>query len=234
MLEQDRLCKGITFGSGDRCLQGKVYRGGGGAFPGAALLFIHGLGSGQAGYASRARETSQALGIQCYTFDLSGHGEDKENFRRYSVHEHLEDAVAAYDYIAAQSTTNPARIGACGASYGAYLAALMSGHRPVKRLLLRAPALASDIEIPPPYQSYTQDKNPEIFDSLSALSRHVGHVLIVESGRDCRIPHSNIVAYLNACRHPEHAVIPEAGHTLTEPAWNLTFVQIIKRWFSSL
>jgi uncharacterized protein len=223
---------GITFDSGDRRLQGAAY--GGGISPIAALLFIHGLESNQAGYASRAQETSQALGIQCFTFDLSGHGSDAANFSRYSVREHLNDVVAAYDYVAALKTTNPARIGACGASYGAYLAALLSSHRPVKQLLLRAPALAGDIDVRSSRQSYAQDSEPETFDSLSVLSRYNGKVLIVESGKDRSIPHSNIVAYLNACRHGEHDVIPEAGHTLTDPAWNAAFVQMIIRWFSGL
>jgi pimeloyl-ACP methyl ester carboxylesterase len=76
---------GITFDSEDRRLQGTAY--GGGVASVAALLFIHGLESSQAGYASRAQETSQALGIQCFTFDLSGHGSDAVNFSRYSVRE---------------------------------------------------------------------------------------------------------------------------------------------------
>jgi dipeptidyl aminopeptidase/acylaminoacyl peptidase len=136
--------------------------------------------------------------------------------------------------VAAHDTTNPTRIGACGASYGAYLAALLSGHRPVKQLLLRAPALAGDIDIRSYRKSYAEESEPETFDSLSVLSRYNGRVLIVESGKDCRIPHSNIVAYFNACRHAEYEVIPEAGHALTDPVWNAAFVQMIIRWFSSL
>jgi uncharacterized protein len=224
--------QGIIFDSGDRHLRGTVY--GDGVSPGASLLFIHGLRSSQAGYTLRAQETSQALGIRCFTFDLSGHGDDAADFDRYSVREHLDDVIAAYDYVAAQDTTNPTRIGACGASYGAYLAALLSGRRPVKRLLLRAPALASDIDTRSPWQSDAQDSGSGTLDSLSALSPYNGPVLIVESGRDCRIPHSNIVAYLNACRHAEHNVIPEAKHALSDPAWNAAFVQAIIRWFSDL
>jgi uncharacterized protein len=222
----------IIIDSGGRHLRGAVY--GDSEAPGASLLFIHGLKSSQAGYKSRAQETSQALGIQCFTFDLSGHGDDAANFDRYSVREHLDDVIAAYDYVAAQDATNPARIGACGASYGAYLAALLSGRRSVKQLLLRAPALASDIDLRSPWQSDAQDGGSGTLDSLSVLSRYNGQVLIVESGRDCRIPHSNIVAYLNACRHAEHNVIPEAKHTLSDPAWSAAFVQAIIRWFSNL
>jgi uncharacterized protein len=223
---------GITFDSRDPHLYGIAY--GGSVCPVAAVLFIHGLESSQAGYASRAQETSQALGIQCLTFDLSGHGNDAADFSRYSVREHLNDVIAAYDYIAARSAINPARIGACGASYGAYLAALLSGHRPVKQLLLRAPALATDIDIRSSPQTYEEGSEPETLDSLCMLSQYDGRVLIVESGKDRRIPHSNIVAYFNACRHAEYDVIPEAGHTLTDPAWNAAFVQMIIRWFSGL
>jgi uncharacterized protein len=176
------------FRFGDRNRPGKIYSRN---VPSeAALLFIHGLGSSQAGYASRAEATSQTLGVQCLTFNLSGHGDDSANFNRYSVYQHLEDAIAAYDYLAAMSAINPARIGACGASYGAYLVALLSGRRPLKRILLRAPALAKDIEFPSPSQSCDPGREPEDFDSLAILSRYTGETLIVESENDERIPHS--------------------------------------------
>ena len=224
--------RGIAFRSDDRSPRYRIYSRN--APSEGSLLFIHGLGSSQAGYVSRAEATSQALGVQCLTFDLSGHGDDAVNFNRYSVYQHLEDVIVAYDYLAALDATNPARIGACGASYGAYLVALLSGRRPLKKILLRAPALASDIEFPSPGQSSGPGREPGDFDSLAILSQYRGKTLIVESEKDERIPHSQILAYINACRGAEHRVIPEAGHELKLPAWNAAFVEFIINWFTDL
>ena len=44
------------------------------AAPGPGLLFVHGLGSGQTGYAPRAERAAVALGVVSLTFNLSGHG----------------------------------------------------------------------------------------------------------------------------------------------------------------
>jgi dienelactone hydrolase len=142
--------------------------------------------------------------------------------------------IAAYDYLAALDTTDPARIGACGASYGAYLTALLSADRPLKRLLLRAPALASDVHFPASGTSSRPRNESEAFDSLAAISRYTGQVLVLESELDCRIPHSHITAYLKACQRAEHEVIPGARHTLDDPAWNEAFIQAIIRWFRDL
>jgi pimeloyl-ACP methyl ester carboxylesterase len=104
--------------SGDRTLRGEVF-GKEDSVGDAALLFIHGLGSSQKGYADRATAASGRLRISCLTFNLSGHGLDRANAERYSVYDHLENVVAASDYVATMHPSGPARIGTCGASYGA-------------------------------------------------------------------------------------------------------------------
>lgn len=199
-----------------------------------ALLFIHGLGSSRKGYADRAAPASRILRIPCLTFDLSGHGLDRANAGRYSVVDHLEDVVAAYDHLATIRPSDPARIGACGASYGAYLAALLINHRPVQRLLLRAPALAKDVTFPRDVGEARFPQDPDAFDSLGALSRFDGPVLILESELDERIPHPQILAHLDVCRQAEHEVIASATHALTEPEWDAAFVDAIIRWFHDL
>src|SRR3984893_254573 len=217
----------VVFQAGDRSLRGMLFDPRSSASSGAALMFVHGLGSSQTAYASRAEAASQALGVQCLTLDLSGHGDDKANSAQYSVYQHLEDVIASYDYLAALETTDPARIGGCGASYGAYLTALLSADRSLERLLLRAPALASNVDFPASSSPFTSSElrdEPEAFDSLAVLSRYTGEVLVLESELDERIPHSQIVAYLRACRRSEHEVIPGATHALTAPVWNEAFV----------
>ena len=230
------LAKTIVFTSGNRTLQGVIFGPSDGDLPGL-LLFVHGLGSSQAGYAHRASAVSDSLAIRCLTFDLSGHGLSRASCERYSVYDHLEDVIAGYDYLMTTSTAGTERVGVCGASYGAYLAALLSGRRRVERLLLRAPAVAQDVDFPDerqtPVPAYASGR-VDAFDSLAALSRFTRPVIILESELDERIPPSQILLHLDACPQAKHEVIAGATHALTDPTWNSIFVDAIIRWFGDL
>ncbi|MFC7532472.1 alpha/beta hydrolase family protein [Actinoplanes sp. GCM10030250] len=219
----------VDIDSAGRRLRGTVTERAGGRPSSAAVLFVHGLGSSQEAYLPRAERTVLALGLRCLTFDLSGHGADKANLSHYSIYEHIDDVVSAYDHLTVVEGADAARMGACGASYGAYLVALLSARRNVKRLVLRAPALASDVEFPAP-----KNHRPSDFDSIRAVSNFAGDVLVVESELDERIPHSQILAYLRASRNSSHEVIPRARHALELPAWDEKFVGFLIDWFKNL
>jgi uncharacterized protein len=197
---------------------------------GRAILFVHGQGSNQRGYEDRAQSASSSLGAACLTFDLSGHGDDSARYRHYSLYDHIQDVVAAYDYLASHEAVDQERVGACGASYGGYLVALLTAHRLVKRLILRAPSLAKDTGFLLP----TSGEPPSELDSLRTLAGYPGEVLILESEKDEVIPPSVIKAYLQACRHGKHQLLRGATHALTEPSWNEQFISEIIGWFKDL
>jgi uncharacterized protein len=210
----------------DQSLEGTV---------GPGVLFVHGQGSSQKGYEHRARVISRALDAVCLTFDLSGHGSDADNFDRYSTKDHLQDVVAAYDYLVSRNHVDRARVGVCGASYGGYLAALLTFHRAVTRLVLRAPSLPSSTD--PTTMSHRAphaSEAPTQFDSIYALRRFEGETLVIESEKDEVIPKSHIAAYLGTSSKVQHLVIPEATHALTNPRWDDVFVSAILSWFQIL
>lgn len=209
--------------SGDRTLVADLYPA---PRPGAraGLLFVHGYASDRRGYASRATAVSERLGLTCLAFDLSGHGESPGELRALTRQDHAQD-VAAYDALAA--TEGVERIGVCGASYGAYLACVLLGERPVRRLLLRATALYVDGE----------RHLSELIDvdlALANLRGFDGLTLVLESERDEVIPPASVEAYLTAARHGTHHVIPDATHALTQPSWNAAFVDEIVAWFDGI
>ena len=111
---------------------------------GAAVVFIHGWRSTQEAYAARAQPLVDRLGITCITFDLGGHGRSTGDLANLAAEDHVADAAAAYDCLAAAAGVDPGRIGVCGASYGANIAVRLSAVRAVQRLVLRAPALPED------------------------------------------------------------------------------------------
>jgi fermentation-respiration switch protein FrsA (DUF1100 family) len=107
----------------------------------------------------------------------------------------------------------------------------------VKRLLLRAPSLASEDERHAGWREPIVSQLPQVepqFDSLAILARYPGQVLILESANDEVIPHEYIAAYLRASSAAELEVIPDATHALSNPKWNKAFVKAIIRWFRDL
>jgi pimeloyl-ACP methyl ester carboxylesterase len=166
----------LSFSSGSRQLMGSLYLQSSAVANKRAVLFVHGQKSSQRAYKQRAEYVSSDLDAICLTFDLSGHGEDSANFSSFSAREHLEHVVAAYDQLASQPYADRARVGVCGASYGAYLAALLTAHRSVKRLVLRAPSLAGDIYFPTRQGRTLSLEVPEGLDSLKILGRYGGDV----------------------------------------------------------
>ncbi|HEY6770264.1 MAG TPA: alpha/beta fold hydrolase [Candidatus Sulfotelmatobacter sp.] len=226
----------VSFPSESRQLAGRIFSP---SLPEAgrrAVFFVHGQKSSQRGYEDRALLASRDLDAMCLTFDLSGHGDDAGNYDKYSVVDHLQDVIAAFDYLVRHKDVDHSRVGVCGASYGAYLAALLTARRDIKRLILRAPSLATDVGFPNREgRSAAPGEIPDGFDSLAILSGYPGEVLIIESERDEVIPQSHIAAYRSACSHAEHEVIPGATHGISANAsWEKAFVLSIVRWFRDL
>lgn len=193
------------------------------------ILFVHGYQSTQTNYALRAQSASADLAAICLTFDLSGHGRDAARLSSYAFSDHIDDVIAAYDYLAMLPPASNARIGVCGASYGGYLAAVLTAHRSVKRLILRATPLASGVA-----STLGLPSSHGLPDSLGILSRYTGDTLIIESELDCVVPHDHIAAYLASNSTAQHMVIPGATHALTDPAWDKMFVGAMIEWFRGL
>lgn len=202
---------------------------------GAAILFLHGYASDRRSNVARAQAGADALGTVGLAADITGHGESPIPLLDTRPGDHLRDVLAAFDTLAAADGVDPARIGICGASYGAYLACLLIGHRPVSRLLLRAPALHVDATAPDPDGTRRHIHGliePECV--LANLAAFDGPVLVLESERDEVVPRKSVEAYLAAARHGTHHVIPDALHALTDPVWNEAYRREVLAWFADL
>ncbi|MFI5091210.1 MAG: alpha/beta hydrolase [Terriglobales bacterium] len=222
----------IELNSDGREIQGRIFRPIG--EPTGGLLFIHGLHSDQSGYVVRAEAAVEALDVVCLTFDLSGHGMSPGVLNDLTPQDHLNDAIAAYAELARQ-LERPRVIGVCGASYGAFIAALLIAHRRVDRLLLRAPALVRDEDLNSPLGQRGPSSPAAAKTPLGNLSRFEGEILILESGQDEVIPHEFVEAYLAACHgRAFYEVIPGATHSLTEDRWQRQFIETIVRWFEPM
>lgn len=202
----------------------------------AGVLFLHGWESSKRSYVRRGEAVDADCGAECLAFDLAGHGENAAApADSFSPRQHLEEALAAYDELAARERVDPERIGVCGASYGGYLAALLVAERPIASLLVRAPALYPDaaFELPPLARRTelvaTADARP-----LRNLAAFAGPVLVVESEFDEVIPHAVVAAYVASRPGIRHETIAGAAHAMSEPAWNEEFLRLILEWARTL
>jgi uncharacterized protein len=199
------------------------------------IVFVHGLGSNRRGYVEYGERAAAHLGARCLAVDLSGHGLSPGEAGDMSPAEHLQDVLAACDELTARYRADPGRIGVCGSSYGACLAALAVQHRKVARLLLRAPVIVADGDLARPLRLRSGDRDPASASVLlGGLNRFHSPALVVESGNDEVIPHETVEAYLAALPAAGHAVIANAAHALSRPEWREVFIQQLLRFFADL
>ena len=209
------------------------------------VLFVHGWGGCQERDLGRAQQIA-ALGCICLTFDMRGHVRTEALRQTVTREQNLADVVAAYDHLRMQPHVDPDSILVVGASYGGYLAAILTSLRPVKWLALRVPALYEDQDWDEPKRSLpckeldayrSRVLEPDDNRALRACSDFRGDVLIVESGHDHLVPHPAIVSYRNAFRHSHsvtYRIIDEADHALSSPDCQRAYSSMLLSWTTEM
>jgi pimeloyl-ACP methyl ester carboxylesterase len=209
------------------------------------VLFVHGWGGCQERDLGRAQQIA-ALGCICLTFDMRGHVRTEAMRQTVTREQNLADVVAAYDRLRMQPHVDPDSILVVGASYGGYLAAILTSLRPVKWLALRVPALYRDEDWHQPKRSLSRKTldayRSRVLDAddnraLRACREFRGDVLIVESGHDHLVPHPAIVSYRNAFARTHsvtYRIIDEADHALTSADCQRAYTSMLLGWTSEM
>lgn len=195
------------------------------AASGAAALFVHGLGSDRGTNVERAEAVAARLATTCLAVDLGGHGGSTGRLSALTPRQNLADVRTAFDALSAEPGVDPGRVAVCAASYGAYLAVLVTLQRRPARLLLRAPALYTDASLDRPLAR----RQPGGADAaaLRVLAAYPGPVLVVESEHDEVVPAATVRAWRSARPGIEHVVLPGAAHALTEPGWRAAYTAVV-------
>ncbi len=209
------------------------------------VLFIHGWGVDRETYHNRAREIS-ALGCICLIFDMRGHAATLDQREEVTREDNLADVIAAYDRLAAHPFVDPAAIAVVGSSYGGYLAAVLTGVRPVRWLAMRVPALYKDDDWLTP-KLELRDHGLEAFRqgpvspgenrALGACAAFEGDALVVKSGADEVIPDPVIQNYLAAFGKVSsltYRVIKDADHALSEQPWQQAYASLLLGWVNEM
>lgn len=210
------------------------------------VLFVHGWGGSQEQYLARAREVA-ALGCICLTFDLRGHALTKGQNETVTRESNLHDVLAAYDVLSQHPDVDPDAIAVVGSSYGGYMAAILTGLRPVRWLALRVPALYRDEGWDLPKRQLHKGDDLEVYRrtvlpaddnrALRGCAAFKGDVLIVESENDAVIPHPVITSYVEACakaRSLTYRVISGADHGLSDEASQRAYSTLLVNWMTEM
>jgi uncharacterized protein len=227
----------------DQCIAGTLVTPGT-LIPG--VLFVHGWGGSQQQYVARAREVA-ALGCICLTFDLRGHARTVEQQKTVTREQNLNDVIAAYDALVRQRGVDRTSIAVVGSSYGGYLAAILSAHRPVRWLVLRVPALYKDSEWTTPKDQLRKLQELEAYrlltvkaaesKALLACSQFKGDAMVVESERDVIIPPQVVANYraaLSGAASLTYRLMSNADHALSSEADQQSYTTILVRWLSEM
>ncbi|MDR6954631.1 pimeloyl-ACP methyl ester carboxylesterase [Ancylobacter sp. 3268] len=205
------------------------------------ILFVHGWSGSQQGDLKRAKVIAE-LGCVCLTFDLRGHAATEAMRMNVTPRQNLHDLVAAYDALAGHPMVDSSAMAVIGASYGAYLATILTSFRPVRWLSLRVPALYRDehwalakgqldrLDLTA-YRNSTV--GPDDNRALAACSRFQGDVLTIESEHDDLVPHTTIANYLAAFRQARsltYRVIEGADHGLSEKEFSEAYSSLLLGW----
>jgi uncharacterized protein len=207
-----------------------------------AALFIHGWGGSQRQDLGAAKQLV-GLGWACLTFNLRGHARTRHQRDMVTRADNLQDALAAYDALAAVPGIDAARVGVVGSSYGGYLAMLLTAERKVRWLALRAPALYKDADFDRPKRELNLDADlpayrrralgPADNRALRSAAAFAGDVLVVESEHDTVIPGQVLANYLkslSAAQSVTHKIIAGADHGLTQSAWQREYGRLVSDW----
>ena len=210
------------------------------------VLFVHGWGGSQEQDLARAREVV-GLGCICLTFDLRGHELMQAQRETVTRAQNLRDVEAAYDVLTSMHGVDRNSIAVVGASYGGYLAALLTERRPVRWLALRAPALYKDVNWDMPKRSLHIDPEFAAYRSssirapdnraLAACAHYKGDALIVESEKDEIIPGAvirNYVASLSGAHSLTARVIAGAGHSLASGELEAAYTKLLLTWLTEM
>lgn len=209
------------------------------------VLFIHGWGGSREEDMARARGIA-ALGAICLTFDLRGHALTEGQRHLITRGDNLGDVIAAYDRLALEPGVDESAIAVVGASYGAYLAAILTTERPVKWLAMRVPALYRDQGWNTPKRGldredialYRRQRMPSAENrALDACSRFKGDVLIIESEHDHLIPRETILSYRDAfvlAHSLTYRRIDGADHALSETRCRKAYTSILTGWATEM
>jgi uncharacterized protein len=166
--------------------------------------------------------------------------------KKMSRDQNLKELIAAYDRLVEQQAVEGRAVAFVGFSYGGYLGALLSAHRPLQWMALRSPALYRDEDWFVPKEELDKDeldryrrdvRSPEENAALAACEAFKGDVLLIESEDDDTVPHPAVKSYKASFKNSrsfDYRLLEGADHELSSKAAQSRFIEQLLRWMDQV
>lgn len=206
-----------------------------------AALFLHGWDACRQDMAGPLAEAA-SLGFTCLDYDLRGHGATECQRPTVTPRQSLDDALAAHDSLLGTAGVDPESVAVVGASFGAWLATLLSARRPVRWLVLRVPALYPDAWWDMPKDAMDRDAllryrqalpTAATDQALAACAAFQGDVLLVWSGCDEVLPECLVPTFQAAFPRVASLTVRRiegADHGLGEARHRIAYRSLLGDW----
>lgn len=203
------------------------------------ILVIHGWTSSMRRFPERFQPIVE-MGYMCLLFDMRGHGKTGGDLGTYSTKDHLDDCIAAYNFLCSQPNADLTHISVFGNSYGGYLAALVSAKVHVDHLVMSVPANYRDDHFLESHlhkdaeerrQWRMMEHTPEENKALAAVKQFSGDLLFVEAELDEQIPQQMLIDYRKYAPKYDYVMIKGADHSCYNPGTNQLFINELTSWF---
>lgn len=227
--------KKIEFKVGNTTLRGKLFiPKGKSPFP--AVIFFHGSGGVGEMYFEAAEKLSEK-GILGFAFNYRGAGLSDGIFEEQTLKMGIDDAGSALSFLISCKEVDKKRIGICGASFGGFIAALLSVNSNATSLILIGPAAYSLNELNK-QRDKAGDLNEDFVksESFNQMMKFKGKFLMATSELDEVIPAKMINEYLKRAKsvsRKESFMLKGAKHRISiNPKARNVLVKKIVDWFA--
>ncbi len=206
-------------------------------------------------FVKAARELC-AAGMNVLRFDFRGSGESDGTFAKMTVEGEIADAMAAVEFLCAEPTVDPTRIGLLGLSLGGLVAACAAARSERVRALVLWSAVADlmgvfsaregwdELQAAVERDGYVDHGAFRIgkgfyddcrrVDPLMELARFDGPALIVHGSEDRTVPPSHDDMYIDALPGTDKRkhIVEGADHTFSSVAWEREAIGVTREWLA--
>lgn len=188
------------------------------------LLAFVGFGSSKKSNSDFVAHVVAKTGLRALVVDLSGHGESPFDVNVTTPAQHIQEAAAAYDWIASNYPGLPIHV--MGTSYGGFISAFLSKFRPVNKLILRTPAIYEPSTLFTQHQLIDKIEVREYRKNTEVVAKHPlfaqdgaaeSQTLLIVHGEDKSVPSETTDVYRE--KFDAHLYIAEGfAHPFRDPS----------------
>mgnify|MGYP002409848095 FL=1 len=188
-----------------------------------AVLWLQGWTSSMDSHREGVERMARTTGVTFATLDPAGHGLHELPLEQSTRKMQHEEVIAIYDELVKLGYK---KIIVIGGSFGGYMAALLTGKRPVHAAVLRAPAMYDDTEFELEHSKTRRWQNPlkgqeekadqpYIHDNeaLRSINNFDGQVFVLEHELDEQVPRIMPEMYFKHAKHGNYLLVPKTMHS---------------------